>query len=1249
MSHDVAAFAGTSRYRPIRLLGAGGMGAVYEVEDRTTGGRVALKVMLADDAGRLLRFKNEFRVMAELHHPNLVRLFDLGQHEGQWFFTMELVHGDDLLAVLLDEDAGPTATTATIAAVPEAVRSAVETDTHTDTEARRPACDPDALVPVVAQILDALAYLHGRGIVHRDLKPSNILVDVDGVVRVLDFGLASRLDREAAISQDGAVVGTLAYLSPEQYRGEPASPASDLYALGCMLFQLLTGELPFRGPPMQALAQRNERPPPRVDERVGGVPPALVSIVHRLMARDPEARPTIAEVRAALGLAGEAQPAREDTAEIFVGRQRELSILAGCLERATGGEPQLALVSGPSGIGKSALGGMVARRAAQLGFLCLRGRCYERERVPFVAFDRVMDELTLALRRWPRARLAPLRPSIAALSRIFPGLAMLDGDTVLADHDGADPRELRRLAIDGFRDLLARVQAETPLCFVLDDLQWADEESIALLADLLAGGAGRILIAGLFRDDGVGAGHPLDRLLRDAGDAAHTTRISLSALGSSDAALLVQAVSGGHLEPETSRALVSQAAGNPFLVRRLAEHLATLGPEERSQGLGAIGSADELLRKMIAGLSPRAEEVLAVVAAAGSDVAAPLLRAASDLPAAELDLAVAELMAARFLKAVPAADGEAEALPRLDLYHDRIREVAYAALPEDRRRALHLRLALALEALPAGRGRDAEVLVHHFGAAGDRARARSYAVAAADQAAGKLAFARAARLLRVVLDEPDPGEPALATAARWERAGDLYEYGGHHLDAARAYQEALRRWDDAPPDHRDRRAARLRLRGLAGVNLMATPHSAEGRAVFESGLALLGLPLARPIPQRIAIIAALRAQNAIAERLGSLPLPRRDAPLADEVRFLDHMVRAFTPLWPWPAAEAAQRAELLGRRIGDRMVLLRALASAASVPVIVGRPSPEEIDRAHRRLDDAEELARAHDIPLGREIVQMNRALIWLVTSPERARRTAEAALAGFTRRGMADSYDGVVARVFHLCVLVWKGDDEDALAAAEREIEHPQENFVNTAFALAERVVLLARRGRVDEARAWLARAGAHLAGAPPSRIVLAVGRARCALLVAEGRCAEALAEADRQEATARETGAWIVGVDRSMWHAIMLEAALGQLQKGALSARERRRAHAAARWLTDRGVLDFGCLGVRALGLLDRAEGHHRRAAGTLRRALWLSSANTSPYHRWLCLEAAREAGILTLDQEAEAAELAAAGHFARPSGSA
>jgi hypothetical protein len=1261
MSQDFSGFPGTQRYAPVRLLGIGGMGAVYEVEDRTTGGRLALKVMLVHDAGRLLRFKQEFRVMAELHHPNLVRLFDLGQHEGQWFFTMELVHGQDLLDVLLHEDAGRHIPSlgATLPGGPLLgdVEQASQ-DTVIEAPEKRPiACDPDVLIGVVAQILDALAYLHGRGIVHRDLKPSNILLDLDGTVRVLDFGLASRLDRTTAISQEGAIVGTLAYLSPEQYRGEAATAASDLYALGCMMFQLLTGELPFQGSPAQALAGRMDRPPPRVDARVSGAPQALVEIVHRLMARDPAERPTIAEVRDALGRAPAQRSAipvlgkggRADiTAEIFVGRQEELTILADALARAAGGEPQIALVSGPSGIGKSALASMILRRAASLGFLCFNGRCYEREQVPFVAFDRVMDAVTLTLRHWSPAHLASLRPWLLVLARIFPALGLLTGDAgaEATGRAGADPRELHQQAFDSFRHLIAYCQGQAPLFFVLDDLQWADEESIALLSAMLSGSAGRVMVVGLFRAEDLREDHPLHRLLRGLDGQGRVTRLALSALGSSEAAHLVEAVTGSRLDPEMSAALASQAEGNPFLVRRLAEHLLTLAPAEQTARLDDTGSADDLLRTMIQALSPRAEQVLSLAATAGKEIAVSLLREASGLGSEELDLAIGELMAARFLKAVPVGP-DAEASPHLDLYHDRIREVAYQRLPEERRRALHLCLALALEARPSGRERDAEALVRHFRGAGDRVLVRRYAVEAAEQAAAKLAFLRAARLFRVVLDDPEPGEDPLVTAARWERVGDLFEYGGHHLEAARAYQQAQRRWDEAPEDHPERPVARLRLRGLAGANLLATEHIREGRAVFESGLSLMGLPLDRPASERMAVLAALKVRTMVAERFASSAPREKSRLLSAEVRLLDLMVRAYQPLWPEPAAEAALRGELLGRRIDDKRVLQRSIASGAAVPVLLGPCSPAELEQAHARLDAADELARSHDLPLGRELVQLNRSLLWLATNTTRARRSCETALEGFTRRGMLASFDGDVARIYYLYILVAKGDDDDALAAIERELSAVTPNFVNVGIAHAEKVCLLSRRGLREEARAAHARHKAHFSGTPITRIGFACQWAGASVLVAEGRFAEVLAGWEERERVARASGAWALGFDRSMWLEIELEAALGVLRQKGLSARQHIRARMAAAWLARRGVFDFRCMGYRALALLEHAEGRPGAATRALRRALSLSSVNTRPRLRWLCLEAARDLRAITLDQEAEAAELAAEGRFALPSG--
>ena len=1275
MGGQFTEFRGTKRYAPTRLLGVGGMGAVYEVEDRATGGRVALKVMLDDDAGWLLRFKQEFRVVAELHHPNLVRLFDLGQDEGRWFFTMELVQGQDLLKVLQREDvAEPLAPTEDPEPNPRAfptvlARNVVWSDPASAKPARRRrrvACDPDALVHAFAQILDALDYLHGKGIVHRDLKPSNILVDLQGSVRLLDFGLASRLDRVTQISQKGVIIGTLAYLSPEQYRGESASPASDLYAVGCMMFQMLAGQVPFQGTPMQMVADRCERSPPHLDERVGDAPPELAAIVSRLMARDPLERATVDEARAALGLGASPRsgrpsraPSERDSAELFVGREDELSILTGCLERAAAGQTQLALVSGPSGIGKSALAARILERARLLGFLSLGGRCYEREQVPYVAFDRVIDAMTLALRQWSAAQLAPLLPSLQVLARVFPALRMLTGTPEV--HVGtagrvtvdpsADPRELHQRAVDAFRELVACCQRETPLCFLLDDLQWADEESLTLLEELLARNVGRVVVLGLFRSGGVPAEVTgrLERAMK-----GHAVLLSLSALGAADAVRLVKGATGGRLDPSMSRALASQAQGNPFLLQRLAQHMADLAPAEQTARLDAVGSADALLRAMFEGLSPRAEHVLALAATAGGDIAAPLLQEASGLDGNAFDLAAGELLAGRYLKSVPAPPavgaagvdpGDAHpSMPRpygIDFYHDRIREVAYERLPDERRRTLHRQLAVAYEASPPERSPDAEVLARHWSEAGDRAQARRYAALAAEDAAVKLAFRRAARLFRIVLDDPEPGETREAIAARWEKVGALLEYGGQRLEAGRAYQEALRHRGDGPGE----RQARLRLHGLAGVNLMATHELLEGRAAFESGLALLDLPLDRPTPSRVAVLAELKVRVSLAERLPpSLSQRTKDPFVAEQVRFFDLMVRAFQPLWPLPAAEAALRAELLGRRIDDKRVLHRSLAFGAAVPVLLGRCSPAQIERSHARLDAAEGLARAHDLPLGRELVQLNRSLLWLATDVARARRTCETALEGLTRRGMSASFEADLARSYYTLVLLCAGDEEGLLAATTRELALDHGQFVNIALAYMTRSAVLVRRGLLDEARHALARLRAHVAGRPPSRETFGVSCVECRVLVAEGRFAEALDQPDPGTDT---IPALAVGLDRSFLLEGKLEAAVGLLRGPGLPARRRAEVRAWGRWLAERGVLDFRCLGYRALAFLERAEGRSRAAGRPLSRALALSATNTRPHFRWLCLEAARDLGASTLDQEAEAAELAAQGPYVFPVG--
>jgi eukaryotic-like serine/threonine-protein kinase len=1256
MNHPLKGFSGTARYAPKRLLGTGGMGAVYEVEDQTGGSRVALKLMLDANPARLLRFKHEFRVMAELHHPNLVRLFELGQHEGRWFFTMELVDGQNLVEMLLDQRSTGTSETLSHVETPPTVADRPQDSSAPTKEAPAKrdhmACDSDVLIRVVGQILDALAYLHDRGIVHRDLKPSNILVGMDGMVRVLDFGLASRADRTMQLSQEGAIVGTLPYLSPEQWKGAPASAASDLYALGCIMFELITGSLPYAGVPVHALATRVERAPPRLSDHVAGVPEPLVEVVHRLMSRDPAERPTIAEVRRVLGIdQGRSTPRFEKPAteivseELFVGRERELDVLSACLSRAARGTPQLAFVSGPSGIGKSALGSVLSRRASARGFICLRGRCFEREQLPFVAFDRVIDALTLSLRGWPANELAALRPALMKLERLFPTLGMLTGGQRDVSSPGRDPRELHRQVFDAFREIVAACQSRAPLFFVFDDLQWADEDSLALLESMLATLEGRIMVLGLFRADRPGAEQALTRLA----SGRDRTSIDLEALRSDDAIKVIDLLTKGGLEPDTSRFLASQALGNPFLLRALAEHVATAKDEWTSRLEGVSGEND-LLRKMLDTLTPRAEQVLALAATAGGELSRPLLRETSGLGAREFDLAEAELLSARYVKAVPPPLGT-DAPVHIDVYHDRIREVVYLGLEEERKKALHRTLALGIEAHPSDPGRDVELLVRHWTGAGDRTRRRRFALEAAERAEKKLAFAHAARLFRLVLDDPETsegGEDPTAIAARWERVGELFECAGLHHDAADAYQRALQCWEGLGGSQAGRAPALIRLLGLVGVHRMATEQISEGRAAFARGLELMDLRLDRSPVERAAVIFSLRQKSVIAARFGGSKRPRKDASVvAAQVQFLDHLVRAFQPLWPLHAAEAGLRAQLVARQIDDQRIVQRSLAFGAAAPLFLGRCTPPMLNEAHRRLDLAEALAVKHDLPLGRELVQMNRAVVWLPTDMGRARRASESALAGIAKLGMSNSFDGYVARAYHLHVLMLRGDEDEALAATDFELDSGHENVINRSIALACRVRILARRGSVEEAEAALAMLTEVIKHKPLSRPHFSLVRTRAATLVAAGRYQEALAIWIAGDELAKETAARFIALDRSLWLEAQLEAAIWAARRGALAPELKELARRSASWLARNGAFDFCPLGYRALAYLEKAEGRERASVRALEEAVTLSATNTSPHHRWLCLEAARELAQLSLDQQTEAEELAGRGRFAFPPG--
>src|ERR1700751_3546507 len=251
------------RYKIVRKLGAGGMADVYLAEDQEVGRRVAIKIpndRHAADDSFIERFRREAKNAAGLSHPNIVSIYDRGEAEGTYYIAMEYLSGRSLKELIVSR--GPTP-----------IRIATD---------------------YTRQMLAALGFAHRHGIVHPDIKPHNVVVDSDGRLKVTDFGIAR--SGASQMTEVGSIIGTAQYLSPEQARGSPVDQTSDLYSVGVVLFELLTGQVPFTGDtPLEIAMKHLSEPPKPPSELRPEVPHDLDLVVLRALAKDPSDRYESAE------------------------------------------------------------------------------------------------------------------------------------------------------------------------------------------------------------------------------------------------------------------------------------------------------------------------------------------------------------------------------------------------------------------------------------------------------------------------------------------------------------------------------------------------------------------------------------------------------------------------------------------------------------------------------------------------------------------------------------------------------------------------------------------------------------------------------------------------------------------------------------------------------------------------------------------------------------------------------------------
>jgi serine/threonine protein kinase/tetratricopeptide (TPR) repeat protein len=867
-------------YRLLDEIGRGGMGVVYRAEHRETGERVALKTVPVPREASLAGLRLEIHALSQIQHPGVVRIVDQGIEDGLPWYAMELLTGttlQDFSASIWSSysslrrsasgtgreekgiasapgDApsrgepecspapssalsparrrshasmGPAVGDARDERGPEGLSEPIQDETQ-DGDGQNE-CPPAAgghlseVLDFVRRLCDPLAYLHGRGIVHRDLKPENVFIRPDGMPILIDFGLISRshdsIGRET-LEVPEALIGTAAYIAPEQILGQRVDPRSDLYALGCMLYELVTGQLPFLGKTLHETLElhlwANARPPSQL---VTDLPAELEQLLFGLLAKRPRERighaDDVAVVLEQLGARSPSPgPASPDAQPYLyrpelVGRETTLLQLRRRLKqlRQQGG---LVLLVGESGIGKTYLASEVARMAVSEGMQVVTGECQplagpnpagEQPRgAPLHPFSRLLQTLADRCRQYGAEETHRLLGNGGRLLAAYePSLAELPGQADELEPEGLAGEEARRRVLETLAAAIAALAVEQPLMVILDDLQWADEMSLGFLTSLPRSyfEQHHVLFLGTHRSDE--SNESLEELAARPG----VERIELGRLGEPMVAALV-----GHMLAiaEPPRALVQtlarQTEGNPFLV---AEYLrAAVGERllfrqggqwqvaETGEGYERLfpRSLRELVGRRLAGLTDATGQLLAAAAVLGREFEAGLLETMAGTDEETVLARLRDLFTRQIFE--PVGQGYYR------FVHDKLRELAYARIPEDERRRLHHVAAIAIERRYAGSERFPlyyRALAHHLKQAQVWPRAIEYLERAGEQALHDFSNREAVDLFNqaLALSAYIPGVVDRARLAHWEGALVEAHLGLGQAEAGRRHADrALR-------------------------------------------------------------------------------------------------------------------------------------------------------------------------------------------------------------------------------------------------------------------------------------------------------------------------------------------------------------------------------------------------------------------------------------------------------------------------
>lgn len=706
-----------NRYRLDAELGRGGMGVVYRAYDTLLGRSVAVKLLSATGLGTegRVRLLNEAQAVARLNHPNVVLVYDAGQvpveagdggEKGETpFIVMELVEGKPL------REYGVPPLNETLA--------------------------------LARQICAALEHAHSNGIIHRDLKPENVVITPGQTVKLMDFGLA-RATGTARITAEGAITGTFSYMAPEILLGQTATPRSDLYALGVMLYELTTGRPPFEGETLVAvISQHLNAPvvPPSTYNPT--IPVALDALIVRLLGKRPEERPaSAAEVIRLLdqlesapenliAAPADVSPLERITRGRLIGREDELAEVNSWWRRVITGEGQSLLISGEPGIGKTRFVREVIAQAELSGANVLVGECYAEGGPPYTPFSQMIRaaftlpaSIRLDLPDFVMADLITLAPDLRAR---FPNVP---------PNPPLEPQAEQQRLFESTVMLFTALAGRAPLLVFADDVHWADGGSLFLLRYLARRARKmRLMLVMTYREVELDEARDLNEVLLDLNRERLATRIKLLRFDKVQTRQLLASMFDDDISDEFLYAIYRETEGNPFFIEEVCKSLIEEGKIYREDGRWRRRDISEMnipqsirvtIQSRLAKLPEMTQDTLRLAAVIGREFDFATLKKASDLDEDSLIDALENAERAQLISEARRAGSES-----FIFAHALIPSTLRDSVSGLRRHRLHRRVAAAIESL---RPSDYETLAYHYAQVGDEERACGYYIQAADRA-----------------------------------------------------------------------------------------------------------------------------------------------------------------------------------------------------------------------------------------------------------------------------------------------------------------------------------------------------------------------------------------------------------------------------------------------------------------------------------------------------------------------------------